>query len=133
MDGLIAILGHGGLRCTWARVLRDYKAKSRLFKLAQLIDVMMKERNISHSFFDISKPLTLFFVDQNGVARTLVSEIGLISFESALGSSHGATSGLVRVSTALQVELAGQVSALRLGRGLEAEGRGRRRHIGRVL
>jgi len=98
VDGLITILGHGGLRCTWARVLRD-----------------------------------LFFVDQNGVARTLVSEIGLISFESALGSSHGATSGLVRVSTALQVELAGQVSALRLGRGLEAEGGGRRRHIGRVL
>lgn len=77
--------------------------------------------------------LTFFFVDENRVSSALLSEGSLISPEGALSSTHGATGSLMRVSTALKVELAGKVGALRLGCGLQTEGRSSGGHVRRVL
>lgn len=77
--------------------------------------------------------LTLFLLDQNGVASALLFERGDIWSNSSLGSSHGAKSSLVGVSTTLKVELSGQVGADWLRRGLEAEGGCSGGQVGRVL
>ena len=77
--------------------------------------------------------LTFFLVDKHGVASALLSESGLVGSQCALGSAHGATSSLVGVSTALQVELSREIGADWLGRGFEAKCGGSWRKVGRVL
>ena len=53
--------------------------------------------------------LTLLLGDKDGLTGTSLSEGSLVGSESALSSSHGGTTSLVRVSSTLQVELAGKV------------------------
>ena len=65
--------------------------------------------------------LTFFLCHKHGVASGLLREVRGILLQRANGSTKGATSGLMRVSTSLQVELAGEVSANGLGRRLETE------------
>ena len=77
--------------------------------------------------------LTFFLGDENWVSSALLSEVGLVGSQCALGSAHGATSSLVGVSTALQVELSREIGADRLRRGFEAESGGSWRKVGRVL
>jgi hypothetical protein len=77
--------------------------------------------------------LTFFFVNQNGVSGSPLSENGDIRSECALSSTHGTTVSSVGVSTSLQVKLAGEVRAHGFGRGLEAESGGRGSKVRREL
>ena len=47
--------------------------------------------------------LTFSLIDQNGVSCALLSKVGLVSSEGALGSAHGGTTSLVGVCSAFQV------------------------------
>ena len=81
----------------------------------------------------ISRLLTFFLGDEDWVSSALLPEVGLVGSQCALGSAHGATSSLVGVSTALQVELSREIGADWLGRGFEAKSGGSWRKVGRVL
>lgn len=59
---------------------------------------------------DVTCNLTdLFLGDEDWLTGASLSEGGLVGSESALGSSHGGTTGLVRVSSSLKVKLAGKI------------------------